>query len=163
MVCREFHSGALCAARRHSRLFNYFELLGGYVAAVRPDLVLDNALPIWSQCASTYQALGKLSQGQSCPGGKGFNPAAFAHPPAAAAGPNCPFGSCPARQGNAPRNFLSGIWSRPVGFRGASDLPMRESLRLQFRAEVFNVLNHMNFGRSRGVWLLLASGCQPNG
>jgi TonB-dependent receptor-like protein len=133
--------------------FRYFELLGGYGAAVRPDLVSGEPLYLYgSQCTSTYQALGKLAPGQSCPGGKGFNPAAFAHPPAAPSGPNCPFGGCPARQGNVPRNFLRGFGAAQWDFALHRSFPIRESLRLQFRAEVFNVLNHTNFGPLNGAF-----------
>ena len=67
------------------------------------------------------------------PGGRRLNPAAFAMP---ALGQN----------GNLPRNSLRGLsyWQLDLALRRQFDLT--ERVRLQFRAEAFNVLNHPNFG-----------------
>jgi hypothetical protein len=87
------------------------------------------------------QALGNLAPGQVCPGGKGFNPAAFTNPPV---DPNT---GLPLRQGNLPRNFLRGFGASQWDFAIHRDFPLREPVKLQFRAEMFNVLNHPNFAQ----------------
>jgi outer membrane receptor protein involved in Fe transport len=69
----------------------------------------------------------------SAPRGIQINPAAFA--PAAA-----------NTQGDFGRNVLRGFgaWQFDLGVR--RDFPLYESLKLQFRAEMFNLFNHPNFG-----------------
>jgi hypothetical protein len=66
-------------------------------------------------------------------------------------GPFCPpptdaSGVFPLRQGNLGRNSLRGFGLTQWDFAVHRDFPIRESLKLQFRAEMFNVLNHPNFG-----------------
>jgi hypothetical protein len=61
-----------------------------------------------------------------------FNPAAFALPP---------FGSF----GNAGRNVISGPGLTNVDFSLLKDTQLTEGVRLQFRAEFFNLLNTPNF------------------
>ena len=48
--------------------------------------------------------------------------------------------------GNVPRNSqrLFGAWQMDLAVR--REFPVRESLRVQFRAEAFNIFNHPNFG-----------------
>lgn len=77
-----------------------------------------------------------------CPGGKGINANAFTPVPA---DPNSPFG-VPTRNGTLPRNFVRGFgaWQMNLGVR--REFPLREQLKLQFRAEAFNLFNHPNFG-----------------
>jgi len=82
--------------------------------------------------------------GQQYPGGKAFNPAAFMDPPI---DPNT---GNPLRQGNVPRNFLRGFGATQWDFAVHRDFPIRESLRLEFRAEFFNILNHPNFAQPIG-------------
>jgi hypothetical protein len=84
--------------------------------------------------------------GQSCPGGKGFNPNAFTNPPS---DPNT---GNPLRQGTLGRNVLRGYGAAQWDFAVHRDFPIRESLKLQFRAEMFNVLNHPNFGPPSGLF-----------
>ena len=48
-------------------------------------------------------------------------------------------------QGNLPRNALRAFPASQWDFAVHRDFPIRESLKLQFRAELFNVLNHPNF------------------
>jgi len=83
-------------------------------------------------CATVLQGLGDLAPGKGCPGGRAINPQAFMNV-------NSGFG-------NAPRNFarLFGAWQMDLAVR--RDFPIYENLKLQFRAEAFNIFNHPNFG-----------------
>ncbi len=106
--------------------FNFFisQLFNG-LTSVRPDVV--PGMPLY------------LS-GLQFPGGKALNPAAFTDPPI---DPNT---FLPLRQGNLGRNALRGFGATQWDFGVHRDFTIRESLKLQFRAEMFNVLNHPNFG-----------------
>jgi hypothetical protein len=77
--------------------------------------------------------------GPQFPGGKGFNPAAFSPPPI---DPNIGF---PIRQGNFGRNVLRGFGAAQWDLGIRRDFSILENLNLQFRAEMFNVLNHPIF------------------
>ena len=124
---------------------NIFEL-NGASAQVRPDPVPGQAFYLHgSQCASVFQALGQLSPGETCPGGMGFNPGAFTPPPTDANGD-------PLRQGYLGRNELRGFGATQWDFGMHREFPIREALRLQFRVEAFNVLNHPNFGQPSGSY-----------
>ncbi len=113
--------------------FNAF-LLNGAVAAVRPNVVPGQPFYLFgAQCASVLQASGDLAAGQGCPGGKAFNPGAFTNPPA-------------GQQGTLGRNALRGFGATQCDLAIHRAFPIHESLQLQFRAEMFNVLNHPNFG-----------------
>jgi hypothetical protein len=72
--------------------------------------------------------------GSAYPGGRRINPAAFSFPLAA------------SQVGNAPRNFVRGFgaWQMDLAIR--REFPIYERLKLQLRAEAFNVFNHPNFG-----------------
>jgi outer membrane receptor protein involved in Fe transport len=74
----------------------------------------------------------------TAPGGRSVNPAAFT--PAAQ-----------NTEGNFGRNIIRayGAWQFDLGVR--RDFPLYESLKLQFRAELFNVFNHPNFGPPDGM------------
>jgi carboxypeptidase family protein len=80
-----------------------------------------------SQCAAFY------NNGKGCPGGRAINPNAFSLP-------------APNQPGNAPRNFARGfgMWEMELAVR--REFPIHERLKLQFRAEAFNVFNHPSFG-----------------
>lgn len=69
----------------------------------------------------------------SLPGGRAINPQAFASAPQ-------------NTQGDAPRNFLRGFGASQANLAVRRDFPIAESLKLQFRAEAFNIFNHPNFG-----------------
>jgi hypothetical protein len=112
---------------------NFFLLVGGAITDFRPDVVPGQPLYLY---------------GSQYPGGKAFNQAAFTDPPTAP----CPFGLCPTRQGDVPRNFLRGFGATQWDFAVHRDFPIHESLKLQFRAEMFNVLNHPNFGPPNGAF-----------
>jgi hypothetical protein len=94
-----------------------------------------------ANCAAVLQGLGNLTPGEGCPGGRAVNPLAFT-PPA-----GCNEYSCTgAALGNAPRNFVRGFGAWQMDFAVRREFPIHERLRLQFRAEAFNVFNHPNFG-----------------
>ena len=124
---------------------NFLEFNDRFNVDVRPDLVPGQPLHLYgAQCAATFQALGELSPGFSCPGGTGFNPAAFTNPP------TDPLTGNPLRQGDAPRNFLRGFSVAQWDFSVHRTFPIHDSVTLQFRAEMFNLLNHPNFGPPSG-------------
>jgi hypothetical protein len=131
-------------------------LTTGVFADVRPDIVPGQPLYLFgTNCATVEQALGNLVPGQGCPGGKAFNPNAFQDPP------SDPVTGNPTRQGNVGRNFLRGFGATQWDFAVHRDFPIREGAKLQFRAEMFNVLNHPDFGQPNGNWLSPAFG--PSG
>jgi hypothetical protein len=82
--------------------------------------------------------------GMVYPGGKAFNPAAFT-PPAID-----PVTGLPLSQGDLPRNALRGFGAVQWDFAVHRDFPIHDSVKLQFRAEMFNLLNHPNFGQPSG-------------
>ena len=101
---------------------NFLALKNNY-AVIRPDLVPGSPLYLY---------------GPQYPGGKGFNPSAFTPPPTDSSGN-------PLRQGNLGRNALRGFGATQWDFAVHRDFPVRENWKLQFRAEMFNILNHPNF------------------
>lgn len=105
-------------------------LIDGSLLEVRPNLVPGQPLYLHGSACAV------LSGGQ-CPGGQGFNPAAFAKPPA-------------GTLGNLGRNALRGFGAFQWDFATQRDFALRESLHLKFRAEFFNVLNHPNFANPNG-------------
>jgi hypothetical protein len=108
-----------------------FVIGGG--ALPRANLVPGQPVYLYgTQCAATFQALQVLSAGQSCPGGEGVNPNAFAN---AVAG----------QQGDAGRNSLRGFGLTQVDLSLARKFAITERISLQFRTDAFNVLNHPNF------------------
>jgi hypothetical protein len=49
-------------------------------------------------------------------------------------------------QGNAGRNVITGPAFRDLDFSVSKNFPITENVRLQYRGEFFNILNHPNFG-----------------
>jgi hypothetical protein len=85
-----------------------------------------------TSCATTLQGLGDLAPGQGCPGARAINPQAFAN--------------VSSGLGDAPRNFVRGFGAWQVDVAVRRNFPIYERLKLQFRAEAFNLFNHPNFG-----------------
>ncbi|MGD0963286.1 MAG: TonB-dependent receptor [Candidatus Acidiferrales bacterium] len=104
-------------------LYGFDELLSG-LSQVRPDVI--PGIPFYLY-------------GPQDPGGKAINPAAFTAPPSDS------FGD-PLRQGDLGRNALRGFGATQWDFAVHREFAIHEALRLQFRAEIFNLLNHPNFG-----------------
>src|SRR5207253_2640701 len=94
------------------------------------------------------QALGNLAPGKECPGGRAINPQAFS---------NVSTGF-----GNAPRNFARGFGAWQMNLAVRRDFPVYETMRLQFRAEAFNIFNHPSFGAINQFYGSKAVG-QPTG
>jgi hypothetical protein len=87
--------------------------------------------------------------GPQYPGGKAINNTPNQGGPGCT-GPFCKpplVGGKPVAQGNLGRNSLRGFGATQWDFAVHRDFPIREALKLQFRAEMFNVLNHPNFGQ----------------
>jgi hypothetical protein len=72
-------------------------------------------------------------------GGRRFNPDAFALQQ-----------SFPGRQGTLGRNVLRGFPLNQINLTVRREFPLLERLKLQFRAEMFNILNHPNFANPSG-------------
>ncbi len=113
--------------------YRLFELSNGFFTNPRPDIVAGQPFYL---------------SGPQYPGGKAFNPAAFTSPPLTPPGcvPGVNFPCFPTRQGDLPRNALRAFSSAQWDFAVHREFSIHESLKLQFRAEMFNVLNHPNFG-----------------
>jgi hypothetical protein len=109
------------------------QLSNGFQTNVRPDVIAGQPFYL---------------DGPKYPGGRAFNPAAFTCPPLTPAGcvPGIDFPCSPTRQGNLPRNALRGFGSTQWDFAVHREFELHDLLKLQFRAELFNVLNHPNFG-----------------
>jgi hypothetical protein len=104
--------------------YSFIQTLLGARTDVRPDLV--PRVPLYLD-------------GSQYPGGKAFNPAAFTAPPMD------PTTGIPLRQGNVGRNALRGFGAMQWDFAVHREFPIHDALKLQFRAEMFNVLNHPSF------------------
>ena len=116
----------------------YTYMIGTSFVSVRPDVVPGQ--PFYLSAAECPAVL--LTP---CPGGKGFNPNAFTNPPLD------PTTGEPTRQGDSGRNGLRGFGAWQWDFSVHRDFPFSERIKLQFRAEMFNVLNHPNFGPPGGA------------
>jgi hypothetical protein len=103
---------------------NFFGFENLFIATVHPDLVPGQPLYL---------------TGSGFPGGKAINPAAFTDPP------SDPSTGAPLRNGDVGRNFLRGFGMSQWDFAVHREFPIRESVALQFRAEMFNIFNHPNF------------------
>jgi hypothetical protein len=110
------------------------QLSNGFTTNLRPDVVAGQPFYLY---------------GSQFPGNKAFNSLAFT-PPTNTVPAGCVLGvdfpCSPVGQGNLPRNALRGFGAAQWDFAVHRDFPIHESVRLQFRAEMFNILNHPNFG-----------------
>jgi hypothetical protein len=112
----------------------FYELGGGLgFADLRPNVVPGQPFYIYgAQCAEV--------NGGPCPGGMGFNPAAFTKVP------KNPDGSPTQVQGTLGRNVLRGFGTWQMDFALHRQFSLTERVNLQFRSEFFNLFNHPNFG-----------------
>jgi hypothetical protein len=94
-----------------------------------PGLNLVPGQPVYiygAECAAAY------NNELPCPNGRAINPNAFTVPASGL--------------GDAPRNFARGFGAWQLDLAIRRDFPIYQRLKLQFRAEAFNVFNHPNFG-----------------
>lgn len=125
-----------------------FFLLKGASATIRPDSVPGQSPYLYgTQCSTVLEAVTANDEHFSCPGGKGINPAAFISVPVDK-------GGIPLRQGTVGRNALRGFGAVQWDFALHREFPIHEFLKIQFRAEMFNFLNHPNFGPPNGAFLI---------
>jgi hypothetical protein len=112
-------------------------LSNGFYTDVRPDVVPGVPLYLYGSQYPGGKAI-NFNPGPGCPDG---NPSIgpFCSPPVDSNG-------VPLRQGNLPRNALRGFGAVQWDFAVHREFPLHESLKLQLRAEMFNVANHPNFG-----------------
>jgi hypothetical protein len=96
-----------------------FGLTTGIYSAARPDLIF--GVPLWITDPGVA-------------GGKRINRAAFSIPAA-------------ANQGTLGRNALRGFGAAELNLTLRRQFPLTERLRLQARADFFNVFNHPDFGQ----------------
>ena len=95
------------------------------------NLVPGNPVYVYgAQCAAVYASL--YGNTLPCPGGRAINPNAFA--------------SVTSGYGDAPRNFARGFGAWQMDLAVRREFPIHERLKLQFRAEAFNLFNRPNFG-----------------
>jgi hypothetical protein len=123
----------------------YTYLANGFSTDERPDVVAGVPLYLYGSQYPGGKAInntpGAVAGGcDGDPGNPSIGP--FCSPPTVP----CIYGQCPTRQGDTPRNFLRGFGLAQWDFAVHREFPIYESLKLQFRAEMFNVLNHPNFG-----------------
>jgi hypothetical protein len=109
-----------------------FFTLQNFTAQIRPDVV--SGIPVYLV-------------GTKYPGGRAINPSAFTEPPTTPPGciPGINFPCDPTRQGDSGRNSFRAFGSWQWDFAVHRNFSIREDLTLQFRAELFNVVNHPNF------------------
>ena len=127
VVLRNWSTDNFLTVRSSSPVNAYDSVLGLFhqgLTQVRPDVVSSQPLYLSG----------------NFPGGRAFNPSAFVPPPV---DPNT---GEPLRQGDLGRNALRGFGALEWDFAVHRDFPIHEAIKLQFRAEMFNVLNHPNFG-----------------
>jgi hypothetical protein len=107
----------------------HFNEINGARADIRPDLRPGQPLYLF---------------GSQYPGTKAFNQLAFMDPPV-----DHNTGLL-LRQGNLGRNALRGFAAAQWDFAVHREFPVHDALKCQFRAEMFNVVNHPNFGQPLG-------------
>jgi outer membrane receptor protein involved in Fe transport len=121
---------------------NFYILSNGFETDVRPDITPGFPLYLHGPQYPGGKAINNTAGLVMCSGGSpSVGP--FCAPPVNAA-------NLPIRQGDVPRNFARGFGLFQVDLGVHRDFPIRESVTLQFRAELFNLFNHPNFAPPEG-------------
>ncbi|MBZ5664202.1 MAG: TonB-dependent receptor [Acidobacteriia bacterium] len=113
------------------------ELSTGFATNPRPDIIGSQPFYLYGPQYPGGKSINNTITPGGCPDGSDM------------VGPFCPppsVSGLPTRQGNLGRNALRGFGVAQWDFAVHRDFPIRESVKLQFRAELFNLLNHPNFG-----------------
>jgi hypothetical protein len=122
-------------------------LANGSSADVRPDLVAGIPLYLYGSQYPGGKAINGTVAPQACPDGSD-RVGPFCSPPTATASDGALVAT---KQGTFSRNVVRGFGFAQWDFGVHRDFPIRESLKLQFRAELFNVLNQPNFAPPLGI------------
>jgi hypothetical protein len=126
LVARDWALDGVLTARTATPVdVNYSADIGYGVYTWRPDVVAGQQLFLADPNVAS---------------GRRFNPAAFELPD-----------TYPGRQGNLGRNMLRGFPIEQLNLTVRREFPLYERARLQFRAEMFNVLNHPSFADPSGA------------
>jgi Carboxypeptidase regulatory-like domain len=108
--------------------------INGVGASLRPNVVVGQPLYVYgAQCVAAHNGI-------PCPGGMGFNPAAFTRVPTDSKG------NPTQTQGTLGRNVLRGFGAWQMDFALHRQFNLTERVNLQFRSEFFNIFNHPSFG-----------------
>jgi len=138
----KFRNGLASAVFRNWGLDNRFTIRTGFPVTLRGPMTFDPATG-----KELYAGVDRVPgvpvylYGNEFPGGRAVNGSAFAPP----AGCDVQFCDNPT-VGNAPRNFVRGFGAWQMDLAVRREFPIFDKLKLQFRAEAFNVFNHPNFG-----------------
>jgi hypothetical protein len=121
-------------------LVNHWGIDGRYVARSAFPVALEgNNITLPSGITGIYSSLDVVPgvppyiHTSGIPGNRAINPAAF----------TLPLGNA---YGDLPRNSLRGFGQGQVDLAARRAFPLKDLVNVQFRAEVFNLLNHPNFG-----------------
>jgi hypothetical protein len=106
-------------------------------------------LTVFVSCWDTVNVVAPVTQeNPRATGNFWFSPASFAAAVPPSLGGGTPFN--PETGGNAGRNFFHGPGLQEWDFQLSKDFQIRESLRMEFRAELYNIFNHTNFNNPDG-------------
>ena len=120
----------------------FSELTDGFFSYIRPDVMPGIPLYLYGPQYPGGKVINNTPGATTCTDGSpSIGP--FCNPPTDANGN-------PIRQGDLGRNSLRGFAATQVDFAVHRDFPLHAALKLQFRAEMFNILNHPNFGPPDG-------------
>jgi hypothetical protein len=129
----------------------YTELTTNYdpngSTSLRPDRVPN--VPLWISQKTYTASNGKV---WNVPGGKRVNPAAFnfgSYDPVTGVGISGPSSTTlgpvsQLAQGNFPRNYMRNSPAWQLDTNLGRDFKVREKLKLQYRFEAYNIMNHSN-------------------
>jgi hypothetical protein len=119
------------------------DLLGTEVFNPATNQRFSNGLDFTGQPIYIYGSQCDAEYGAPCPGGRAINPAAFMATTSSSG------------IGAVPRNFARGLGAWQMNLAVRREFPIYERMKLQFRAEAFNIFNHPNFG-------VIDTGCSPD-
>jgi hypothetical protein len=140
-------NGFARAMLHHWGIDNRFTARTGFPVTLNGRIVTD---PVTGQMfnggLNTVSGQALYVYGPQYPGGRSINPAAFGIP-----GPN--------QFGDAPRNFVRGFGTWQMDLAVRREFPIYERLKVQVRAEAFNVFNHPNFGTINSIYCPAGRGC----
>jgi hypothetical protein len=137
-----YHGALVSALLHHWGLDDRFTVRTGFPIPLSGGSMIDPATgQVTQQALDAVEGQPLYLYGQPYPGGRAINPCAFVVPS------TTPVAPCTGTvSGPAPRNFVRGFgaWQMDLAIR--REFSIYENLKLQFRAEAFNLFNHASFG-----------------